>query len=95
MNTVAGLKITIGDNGAGIAETIDIANSKGFGLKLVDMMARQLHGTMKSDPFSTCRTIIIDYKMRSGAMPGRSLFLARRSGHTQFKSEKLTCINSF
>ncbi len=39
--------IVVRDNGVGIPETLDIASSAGFGLQLVDMMTRQLHGAMK------------------------------------------------
>jgi len=39
--------ISVQDNGVGIPESIDIATSNGFGLQLVDMMAKQLQGTIK------------------------------------------------
>ncbi len=39
--------ITVQDNGIGIPESMDITNSTGFGLQLVDMMARQLLGRIK------------------------------------------------
>ena len=39
--------ITIHDNGIGISESIDIKNSGGFGLKLVNMMVKQLRGSIK------------------------------------------------
>ncbi len=41
------LTIAISDNGIGISESIDIANFGGFGFQLLDMMTRQLHGTIK------------------------------------------------
>jgi PAS domain S-box-containing protein len=36
--------ITVEDNGIGLPESIDINNSTGFGLKLVDMLAHQIGG---------------------------------------------------
>jgi PAS domain S-box-containing protein len=46
---VSGNKVTIAiaDNGIGIPESIDIATSSGFGLELLDIMTKQLKGTMK------------------------------------------------
>jgi len=41
------IKISIADNGIGIAESFDIAKSGGFGLELLDMMTQALRGTMK------------------------------------------------
>jgi len=39
--------ISIQDNGIGIPESINITNSSGFGLQLVNMMVKQLHGAIK------------------------------------------------
>jgi len=39
--------IIVQDNGIGIPESIDITNSSGFGLQLVEMMTKQLRGTIK------------------------------------------------
>jgi len=41
------MTVTIADNGIGIPESINIATSSGFGLQLVDMMTKQLRGTIK------------------------------------------------
>ena len=39
--------IIVEDNGIGIPQSVDITNCKGFGLQLVDIMARQLRGSIK------------------------------------------------
>jgi len=41
------ITIAIGDNGIGIPESIDIANSSGFGLQLISMITDTLNGTIK------------------------------------------------
>lgn len=42
------LMLTVGDNGAGIPEGLDIENSKSLGLKLVNVLVKQLRGTIQS-----------------------------------------------
>jgi len=39
--------IVVGDNGVGLPVSVDLASSGGFGLQLVDMMIRQLRGTIR------------------------------------------------
>jgi len=41
------VSLIIQDNGAGIPESINFENSTGFGLMLVDMLAKQLGGTIR------------------------------------------------
>jgi two-component sensor histidine kinase/CheY-like chemotaxis protein len=39
--------ITIHDNGNGLPESVDFNNSKGFGLRLIELLAKQLKGSIK------------------------------------------------
>lgn len=39
--------ISVGDDGVGMAESIDLASSSGFGLQLVEMLTDQIGGSMK------------------------------------------------
>jgi two-component sensor histidine kinase len=39
--------LIIADNGTGIPETVDVQNSDGFGLYLVNMLTRQIKGTLR------------------------------------------------
>jgi two-component system, sensor histidine kinase PdtaS len=39
--------LSIEDNGNGMPESIDFANSPGFGLMLVDLLTKQMHGTIR------------------------------------------------
>lgn len=39
--------ISVGDDGVGMAESIDVASSSGFGLQLVEMLTDQIGGSMK------------------------------------------------
>ncbi len=41
------IKIAIQDDGIGIPESVNVDNSEGFGLQLVDMMSKSLGGTIK------------------------------------------------
>jgi PAS domain S-box-containing protein len=41
------MTIVITDNGIGIPESVDVGNSQGFGLELVDTMTRSLRGKLK------------------------------------------------
>jgi two-component sensor histidine kinase len=43
------ITLIIEDNGSGMPESIDFKNSKGFGLTIVNMLANQLHGTLRID----------------------------------------------
>jgi PAS domain S-box-containing protein len=50
--------ITLQDDGVGISESIDIAASDGFGLKLVEIMTQQLRGTLKIERDKGTRFIL-------------------------------------
>jgi two-component sensor histidine kinase len=50
--------ITMGDDGVGIPESVDIGNSKGFGLMLVDSLTRQLNGSMRIERGKGTRFIL-------------------------------------
>ena len=50
--------ITVQDDGIGISESIDIAASGGFGLQLVEIMTRQLRGTLKIERDKGTRFIL-------------------------------------
>jgi two-component sensor histidine kinase len=41
------MTLTVQDNGNGIPDSVDIESSTGFGLKLVGILAKQLHGTVR------------------------------------------------
>jgi two-component sensor histidine kinase/CheY-like chemotaxis protein len=56
------IKISIQDNGIGIPESIDIDNSIGFGLQLVDMMSKSLDGTIKIERNNGTR-FILEFKL--------------------------------
>ena len=49
--SLKGKRVILGieDNGNGMPESIDFANSPGFGLMLVDLLTRQMHGTIRID----------------------------------------------
>lgn len=50
--------LIIEDNGNGIPESIDIANSSGFGLQLVAMLAAQLDGTIRIERRKGARFVL-------------------------------------
>ncbi len=50
--------ISIKDDGIGIPDSVDISAAAGFGLQLVDMMTRQLHGVMKFEHGGGTRFIL-------------------------------------
>ncbi len=50
--------IIIQDNGNGIPESIDFENSSGFGLMLVGMQTKQLHGTIRIERENGTRIIL-------------------------------------
>jgi two-component sensor histidine kinase len=37
------------DDGAGLGDKVELDGSTGFGLRLVDMLAKQLHGSIEID----------------------------------------------
>jgi signal transduction histidine kinase len=43
------ITLIIEDNGSGIPESIDLKHSTGFGLMIINMLADQLHGTLRID----------------------------------------------
>ena len=56
------IKISIQDNGIGMPESIDIDNSIGFGLQLVDMMSKSLNGTIKIERNNGTK-FILEFKL--------------------------------
>jgi two-component sensor histidine kinase len=42
-----GFELIVKDNGVGIPEDFDLANPKSFGLRLVNVFARQMNGTVQ------------------------------------------------
>jgi PAS domain S-box-containing protein len=58
-NTVS---LSIGDNGGGMPEPIDYKSSAGFGLRLVEMLTRQLNGSLRIEHGMGTR-IIIEFKL--------------------------------
>lgn len=56
------VRISIGDNGIGIPESVDISTSESFGLQLVYMMTRQLRGAMKMERGNGTK-FILEFKL--------------------------------
>ncbi|MBA4418243.1 MAG: histidine kinase, partial [Syntrophus sp. (in: bacteria)] len=52
------ITLTVQDNGIGIPPSIDTANATGFGLQLVDMLVRQLDGTIRIEREKGTRFIL-------------------------------------
>jgi PAS domain S-box-containing protein len=52
------LTLVIEDNGNGIPESVDIANSDGFGLQLVGMLTAQLDGTLRIERRKGARFVL-------------------------------------
>jgi PAS domain S-box-containing protein len=52
------ISIVIHDNGNGMPETIDFENSPGFGLMLVNMLTKQLNGTIRIERKNGTRIIL-------------------------------------
>lgn len=59
--------VIVEDNGSGINESVDFDNSKGFGLKLIGMMVKQIKGTIRIErgngsSFSVGTKIILEFE---------------------------------
>ncbi len=52
------LKVIIGDNGAGMPESVSFDNSSGFGLKLIEMLVDQMQGTVSIERGNGTRFVI-------------------------------------
>jgi PAS domain S-box-containing protein len=50
--------LIVEDNGAGIPESVDIANSRGLGLQLVGMLAAQIDGTIRIERGKGARLVL-------------------------------------
>jgi two-component sensor histidine kinase len=50
--------LSIEDNGNGMPESVDFANSPGFGLMLVGLLTKQLHGTIRIERVRGTRIIL-------------------------------------
>ncbi len=61
--------IVIEDDGNGIPESVDVAASRGFGLQLVDMLAKQLRGTIKIERVSGTR-FVLEFATEGVSKPG-------------------------
>jgi len=56
------LILTVGDNGSGLPDGLDIEKSKSLGLKLVNVLVKQLRGTIQSVKGGTGTEYIITFK---------------------------------
>ena len=56
------VSLIIQDNGKGIPESVDFGNSTGFGLMLINMLTRQLGGTVRMERENGTR-IILEFKI--------------------------------
>lgn len=56
------LILTVGDNGPGLPDGLDIEKSKSLGLKLVNVLVKQLRGTIQSVKGGTGTEYIITFK---------------------------------
>jgi PAS domain S-box-containing protein len=52
------ISLIVGDNGNGVPESVNITNSSGFGLQVVDMLAEQLEGIIRLERDNGSRFIL-------------------------------------
>jgi two-component sensor histidine kinase len=60
-----GMTLIIEDNGIGIPESVKIEASTGFGLQLVAMLIKQLHGTVTLERQKGTRYILVIFQLHS------------------------------
>jgi two-component sensor histidine kinase len=58
------VQIAVRDNGIGVPESVDFANSSGFGLMLVNMLTQQLRGKVRMERGSGT-TVVMDFAYSS------------------------------
>ncbi len=54
------ISVLVGDNGAGLPDSFDVKSSSGFGLKLVDILVKQLEGTFSIESSGTGAAVRIE-----------------------------------